>query len=476
MPLPVPAIAVLPFENLSPDPDNAYFAAGIHDTVLHELAKISDMNVIARTSVMQYANTTLPVTEIANTLNVGSIMEGTVQYAEGQVRITAQLINPETGAHIWSGNFDRPFADVFTIQSDIAQSIANAIGAELLPRELQQITRQQTASEEAFALYLQAKALIPNIAPFMNPDARQYLQQAIELDPTFAEPYAVLAFHYALSLGTEDYEYSTDEREMLAREYANTAIRLNDNIGLAYGALAIVAGANFNRAEETAFWEEALLRSPNDVDVLDDVIRYLATKTDQLDRAAGIASRIQTINPSSMATIQIWLAQGSGDFSTFLGYMNNQVEIELLDPVALPFFLLSQAIMETVQGNKDIAANLLDDVGSMNISPAIFFYTYLPYANGRLGRLEQAQQQYDIYLDHHGGELPLNAESIYVSLGIQDEESAVAIMMEISASDMGPDSGVDTNIFNLANNYYQDPVLDKPEFIEARRLLNNAIQ
>ena len=145
------SIAVLPFENLSPDPNNAYFAAGIHDTVLLELSKIKDMNVIARPSVLPYAQTTKPLSDIAAELRVQTIMEGSVQYAEGQVRITAQLINPETGAHLWSGNYDRPFTDVFTIQSEIAQNIARAIGAKLLPEELTSISRQQTDSEKGQA-------------------------------------------------------------------------------------------------------------------------------------------------------------------------------------------------------------------------------------------------------------------------------------------------------------------------------------
>jgi len=227
------SIAVLPFANLSPDENNAYFAAGIHDTVLLELSKITDMNVIARTSVLPYADTTLPLDNIAETLNVETIMEGSVQYVEGQVRITAQLINPETGAHLWSGNYDRPFADIFTIQSEIAQNIASAIGAELLPEELQQISRRQTDSEEALALYLKARALTPNLSPGMDPLARKNLQEAIALDPEFAEPYAVLAFHYALSLGSTHPDLSMNERETLTRQYAQTALRLNPDLGLA---------------------------------------------------------------------------------------------------------------------------------------------------------------------------------------------------------------------------------------------------
>ena len=116
---------MLPFENLSDDPENAYFAAGIHEEVLNQLVKLSDLNVIARTSMMQYAAGDKSIPQVAEELNVETVMEGSVRYADGRVLVTAQLIDPVTNAHLWSESYNREFADVFAIQADIA---TNALG------------------------------------------------------------------------------------------------------------------------------------------------------------------------------------------------------------------------------------------------------------------------------------------------------------------------------------------------------------
>ncbi|MDH3673562.1 MAG: adenylyl cyclase, partial [Gammaproteobacteria bacterium] len=129
------SIAVLPFENLSPDPDNAYFAAGIHESTLNQLGKIRDLAVIARTSVMQYKQDPLPIPEIAKALNVETVMEGSVRYADGRVLITAQLIDGRTGRHLWSDEFNRELADLFAVQAEVAQRIATALQVQLLPEE-----------------------------------------------------------------------------------------------------------------------------------------------------------------------------------------------------------------------------------------------------------------------------------------------------------------------------------------------------
>lgn len=462
------SIAVLPFENLSPDPNNAYFAAGIHDTVLLELSKISDMNVISRTSVLPYADSNKSIEEIAKELNVETVMEGSVQYAEGQVRITAQLINPLTDAHIWSGNFDRPFSDVFRIQSDIAQSIASAIGATLLPEELQSISRQQTDSEEALALYLQAKALVPNIAPFMPAEARNALREAIKLDPNFAEAYAMLGFHYSLSLGGPDPELTNSERETLAREYAETAIRLNPDLGLAYATLAVLEGAYLRETEQEAFWDQALERSPNDVDVLDDAIRFFAS-IGKLDKARELSTRVQNINPSSLGTIKIWLAYGSGDFSDFLNYMDNQIgDIRQLDNVAQSFFRSIQAIFEIDRQNLDKAKSLLDEVEALGLTPVQFQYPYMVFGNGLTGRQAIAQRQFDLFRDYFGGQLPVNIASVFVLIGIGDEAGALDMLDKV-ADFKGSDKGIETNVYIFIKNFYKLPLLEQPEWVAVRQ-------
>jgi TolB-like protein len=150
------SVAVLPFANMSPNPDDAYFAQGIHEEVLNQLAKIGALNVIARTSVLRYAESTMAIPDIARELNVGTVMEGSVRYAGDDVRITAQLIDPKTGAHVWSEAYQRKIDDIFAIQADIAMNIANALRAEFSLEEQPAIETPPTVSPEAYALYLQA--------------------------------------------------------------------------------------------------------------------------------------------------------------------------------------------------------------------------------------------------------------------------------------------------------------------------------
>ena len=147
------SVAVLPFKNLSPNEEDAYFAAGMHEEVLTQLAKLRNLSVISRTSVMRYVDTDLSVPEIARELKVGAVMEGSVRYAGDRVRITAQLIDADTDQHIWSDAYDRDLTDIFAIQADIAMNIADALSIEFSSAEQQMLEKAPTDSPKAFALY-----------------------------------------------------------------------------------------------------------------------------------------------------------------------------------------------------------------------------------------------------------------------------------------------------------------------------------
>ena len=140
------SVAVLPFENLSPDPDNAFFAAGIHESIISKLARIRNMSVIARTSVMQYADSPPPIPQIADELRVESVLEGSVRYANDRVLVTAQLIDGETGAHLWVDEYEGDLSDVFGIQADISMNIANSLRATFSLAEQEAIEKAPTDS------------------------------------------------------------------------------------------------------------------------------------------------------------------------------------------------------------------------------------------------------------------------------------------------------------------------------------------
>src|SRR6266481_1794468 len=224
------SIAVLPFENLSDDKENAYFADGIQDDVLTNLSKIGDLKVISRTSVMPYRGKTSNVREIGKALGVGAILEGSVRRVGNRVRVNVQLINADTDEHLWAEDYDRDLTDVFAIQSDLAQKIARELQAKLSPMEKAQIERRPTENGEAYLAFVEAHELFYRSDGTFRANtekAEQLFERATTLDPNFAGAFAGLA-------RVHDWAYHdfdpTPARKEKARAAAETAIRLQPDL------------------------------------------------------------------------------------------------------------------------------------------------------------------------------------------------------------------------------------------------------
>src|SRR5207245_11449894 len=193
--IPEKSIAVLPFENLSNDKENAYFADGVQDEILTGLSRVADLKVISRTSVMHYkAGLQRNLREVAADLGVAHVLEGTVQRADGRVRVNAQLIDARTDSHLWAERYDRDVADVFAIESELAGKIVAQLQAQISPSVKAAIEQKPTADLVAHDLYIRAKTLVAT-AVFSTPEqeslseAVRLLNQAIERDPAFALAY-----------------------------------------------------------------------------------------------------------------------------------------------------------------------------------------------------------------------------------------------------------------------------------------------
>ncbi len=188
------SIAVLPFENLSEEKENAFFADGVQDDILTNLSKIGDLKVISRTSVMSYRSKTPNVREIGKELGVSTILEGSVRREGNRVRVNVQLINATNDEHIWANNYDRDLTDVFAIQTDLAREIATALQAKLSPTEKAQIERKPTENSEAYLLAMQARELYgrPDKLRADTLKAEELLERATQLDPNFALAFAQL--------------------------------------------------------------------------------------------------------------------------------------------------------------------------------------------------------------------------------------------------------------------------------------------
>jgi TolB-like protein/cytochrome c-type biogenesis protein CcmH/NrfG len=233
------SIAVLPFENLSDDKENAYFADGIQDDILTNLSKIGDLKVISRTSVMGYRGRTGNAREIGKALGVANILEGSVRRAGNNVRVNAQLIDATSDKHIWAEDYDGDLTDVFKIQTDLAHQIAAALQAKLSPSEKEHIERKPTGNGEAYLAFIRAHDLwssaVEDLAKLKF--SEQTYQRAVDLDPNFALAYARYAQLESWIVHTFD---SSPERKAKARALAQRAIELQPQLPEAHLGLGFV--------------------------------------------------------------------------------------------------------------------------------------------------------------------------------------------------------------------------------------------
>jgi len=253
------SVAVLPFENLCLDSENAFFAVGIHEETLNHLAKLRNLSVISRTSVLRYADSDLSIPEIARELNVGTVMEGSVRYANNRVRITAQLIDAATDEHLWSEAYERDFADIFAIQADIAMNIANALKAEFSLEEQASIEKVPTDSPEAHARILQLVALLPPTGIEKINRMIALATEAIELDPDYAEAYGHRALLYTnlIILGEGDLV----QLERLAQESIDRTLELDPDLHLGHRGLARLAETHSRWSDAREHYERAVSSS-----------------------------------------------------------------------------------------------------------------------------------------------------------------------------------------------------------------------
>ncbi|MFB6272466.1 MAG: adenylate/guanylate cyclase domain-containing protein [Salinibacter sp.] len=306
-------IAVLPLVNISPDPEDEYFTDGMTEELIYRLSKINGLRVIAQTSVMPYKRTEKSVATIGQELQVGIVLEGSVRKANNQVRITAQLIDTETEEHLWAERYDRALEDVFAIQTDIAEQVAQELEITLNPQEKQQITQQPTENLEAYNLYLKGRYLWNQRSAEGLNKAVRYFTEAIQRDPNFAQGYSGLADCYALmpQVGA----LSKEEAGQKAVEAAEKAIQLDNSLAEAHTSMGF-ARANFHDDLEgaEAALQKALELNP-DYAPAQQWYGQLLLRNGRARDALAAMQRAQELDPLSLisnlnaAFIHIWLGQ-----------------------------------------------------------------------------------------------------------------------------------------------------------------------
>ena len=303
-PIPGKSIAVLPFRNLSDEKENAYFADGVQNEVLTDLATIADLKVISRTSVMQYkSDVARNLREIGQQLGVAHIVEGSVQRSGNRVRVNAQLLDARTDGQLWAQTYDRDLADVFAIQSEIAKSIADQLQARLSPSEMSAIERPPTSDITAFELYAQAK----NVLAIRNAranllEAADLLNQAVTRDPAFFKAYCQLA-HTHDRLYFLGYDH-TPARLALAEAAIQAAFRLRPNAGEAHLARAQNLYRGYLEYDAAlAELEVAGQTLPNDAGVF-ELKGYIQRRQGKQEEAVRSLERAIDLDPRNTFTLQ----------------------------------------------------------------------------------------------------------------------------------------------------------------------------
>jgi len=291
------SIAVLPFDNLSRDPDNAYFAEGVQDEILTRLAKVADLKVISRTSTSHFKSAPENLPQIAKQLGVAHILEGSVQKAGDQVRVNVQLINAMTDAHLWADTYDRKLTDIFAVESEIAKTIAETLQAKITGSEKNSIAKAPTANPEAYELYLKGRFFWNKRTGGDLRKSIEYLKQAIAKDPNYALAYAALADSYGL---LRFYGGASPAESIVpATAAAKKALELDDSLAEPHASLGLVATEELEVERAVSELERAVQLNPNYATAHHWLGLALATLR-QSDRSVGELKRALELDPLSM--------------------------------------------------------------------------------------------------------------------------------------------------------------------------------
>src|SRR5438132_6155904 len=369
VPHPVPnGVAVLPFENLSPDPENAYFAEGIHEEILTRLASIAGLKVISRTSTQQYQSKPKNLREIAKQLGVANILEGSVQKAADQVRVNVQLINAQTDSHLWADTYDRKLTDIFGVESEIAKGIAESLKAKLTGREQQALAVKPTNNPEAYDAYLRGLAFEARtiFQVDLRTQAIGFYERAVQLDPNFAVAWARLSRAQAF-LYKDGVDTTPPTRRDAAKSALENAQRLEPNSPetlLALGYYQYQVLGDYGLAK-TTFKELSKLLPGNS-----EIPAALGHVTQNVDESIAYFEQGLALDPRNMDLLV-------GAAASYAMLRQFPVAIKLYDRALDvipndPELMALKATMYQAEGNLQEAAKLLIDVNERTTSASAF--------------------------------------------------------------------------------------------------------
>jgi TolB-like protein/cytochrome c-type biogenesis protein CcmH/NrfG len=346
------SIAVLPFENRSEDKANAYFAEGIQDEILTRLSKIADLKVISRTSTQHYESAPKNLPEIARQLGVAHILEGSVQKSGDIVRVNVQLLKAADDSHLWADTFDRKLIDIFSVESEVAKTIADQLRVHLTGQEEQAIAAKPTDNPEAYDAYLRGLAYTLKAAatPATTLGAQKYLREAVRLDPKFALAWALLARVDAISHFTFNLQ-PTAVLDEETRHAAETALTLQPNLGealLAKGYYYYACLKNYNGA--VRYFEQARQLLPNSSRVIES-LAFVTRRQGRWEISGSYFNEAERLDPrnANLLTQHALFHIALRRFPQALGKLDQVLDIT---PDDVDTFALKAAI---AQGQGDLA-------------------------------------------------------------------------------------------------------------------------
>ncbi len=293
-----PSIAVLPFINMSGDPEQEYFSDGITEDIITDLSKVSGLSVVARNTAFTYKGKTVEVAEVAKHLDVNFVLEGSVRKAGARVRVTAQLINGKDDRHVWADRYDRDLTDIFAIQDEITHAIVEQLKVKLLPQEKKSIGQTPTANVEAYTYYLRGRDFFHRHSKRYFELARRMFLKAVELDPRYARAYAGIA-------DCDSFLFLWYREDVAIDSILDTsakALALDDKLAEAHGSRGLALSLLRDYEQATAEFEQAIALDPNSYET-----HYLYARASfaqgNLKRAAALFERAAEIKPDDYQSV-----------------------------------------------------------------------------------------------------------------------------------------------------------------------------
>src|SRR5213595_2413928 len=356
--IPEKSIAILPFENLSGEKANAYFADGIQEEILMRLSKIADLKVISRTSTQHYKSAPENLPEIARQLSVAHILEGSVQKSGDAVRVNVQLIKAANDSHLWGDTFDRKLTDIFSVESEVAKAVADQLRVHLTGREEQVINAKPTDNPEAYDAYLRGLAynLKTQTTPANSLGAQKYFREAVRLDPKFALAWALLSIVEARGYVTQTLQPTLVLREEV-RQAAETAFTLQPNLGeavLAKGYYHYACLKDYDTA--VRYLEQARQFLPNNSGIPES-LAYVARRQGQWDRSESYLNEAERLDPRNVHILS-QRARSYTDLRRFPEALRKLDQVLDIMPDNLDT-LVQKAVIAQAEGDLPRAAALL---------------------------------------------------------------------------------------------------------------------